>query len=58
MQDVAAELLRNISLFCAVLFSTDAKAVQGDMWEVAVLLHDNALLVRVHPSLRSSEHLL
>ncbi|CAL8463631.1 g3165 [Coccomyxa elongata] len=43
-QDVAAELLRNISLFCAVLFSTDAKAVQGDLWEVAVLLHDNALL--------------
>ncbi|BDA48499.1 Condensin-2 complex subunit G2 [Coccomyxa sp. Obi] len=43
-QDVAAELLRNIALLCTVLLSNDVKAVPGDLWETAVLLHDNALL--------------
>ena len=52
LQDEAAELLRSIALLCAVLLSNDAKAVMDDLWETAVLLHDNALLVRVHPSPR------
>lgn len=45
-QDLAAELLCNISMLAAVMLSEDAKRALQDLQETAGILHDNALLVR------------
>ncbi len=45
LQDLAAELLCNISVLAIVMLSEDSKRALQDLQETAGILHDNALLV-------------